>query len=99
MIKIEINNKGRRAYVHVTGHANAAAKGHDTVCAAVSALVLTLWQVLKRERARGFEYRLCEGDALITFIQDKRTKPYMHTVMCGFDLLADMYPQYVCLHV
>lgn len=99
MIHIDIKRKNRRVVVHVTGHAKAAAKGEDIVCAAVSVLVLTLQQVMVREKAQNLEYRLSEGDALITFLQDKKTKPYMHTVMCGFDFMANMYPQYIKLKV
>lgn len=95
MINIDITRKDRRVVVSVTGHAHAAAKGEDIVCAAASILVLTLRDVLVREKARDLEYRLTDGDALITFKQDKYTKPYMHTIVCGFDFLAHTYPQYI----
>ena len=99
MIHINITRKDRRVTVSVRGHARAAAKGEDIVCAAVSILVITLREVLSREKARDLEYRLTEGDALITFKQDKCTKPYMHTIVCGFDFLASAYPQYVHMKV
>ena len=99
MINIDIKRKNRRVVVSVKGHAAAAPKGEDLVCAAVSTLVLTLQQTLARYKADGLEYKLGEGDAIITFKQDKYTKPYMHTIMCGFDFLASAYPQYIKLKV
>lgn len=99
MINIDIKRKNRRVVISVKGHAAAAPKGEDLVCAAVSTLVLTLHETLLRTKAQGHEYRLTEGDALITFKQDKWTKPYMYTIMCGFDFLANAYPQYIKLRV
>ena len=99
MINIDIKRKNRRVVVSVKGHAAAAPKGEDLVCAAVSTLVLTLRETLARAKVQGFEYKLDDGNAVITFKQDKYTKPYMHTVMCGLDFLASAYPQYIKLRV
>ena len=99
MIDINITRKYRRVTVTVTGHARAAAKGEDVVCAAVSTLVVTLREVLSREKAKDLEYKLTDGYAIITFKQDKYTKPYMHAIMCGFDFVASAYPQFIKLKV
>ena len=99
MINIDVKRRNRRVVVSAKGHAASAPKGEDLVCAAVSVLLLTLQQTLVRSKADGLEYKLGDGNALITFKQDKWTKPYMHTIMCGFDFLANAYPQYIKLKV
>ena len=99
MISIDVKRRNRRVVVSVKGHAASAPKGEDLVCAAVSTLILTLREALVRAKAQGFECSLEDGNAIIKFKQDKYTKPYMHTVMCGFDFLASAYPQYIKLKV
>ena len=46
MIHINLEKNGRLVTFRAQGHAGAAQKGEDLVCAAVSALVLTLSEAL-----------------------------------------------------
>ena len=95
MIHIRIKVKDRHVTIDVNGHANAAPKGEDVVCAGVSTLVLTLVEALVRVGAQDYKCDLGGGKAHIECRQTKATKPILNTIVCGMDLLAATYPQYV----
>lgn len=95
MIHIRIKVKDRHVTIDVDGHANAAPKGEDVVCAGVSTLVLTLVEALVRVGAQDYKCDLRGGKAHIECRQTKVTKPVLNTIVCGMDLLAATYPQYV----
>ena len=97
MITIRIARAGRKVTAEIKGHANAAARGEDVICAGVSTLVLTLACALHRKGAAGFSCRLNEGDARIEFEKNRASKPILFTVLRGFEFLADSYPQYIRL--
>ncbi len=99
MIQIQIKAKHGHVSIDVSGHANAAPKGEDVICAGVSTLLLTLCEALTRANVQDYDYRLGEGDAHIEFQKNKASKPILFTVMCGFKFLADSYPQYVKVSV
>ena len=95
MIHINLEKNGRLVTFRAQGHAGAAQKGEDLVCAAVSALVLTLSEALAGADARMSRCELNSGDALIQFRLSKRTRPILKTVLCGLDLLARAYPNHI----
>ena len=99
MIKIQIRRKGRFVTVDVTGHADAAEHGRDVICAGVSTLVLTLCETLRSIDAYGFACTLNAGCAHIEFSESRRTRMAVKTVLCGFEMLAGSYPQYIALSV
>lgn len=88
------------------GHAGAAPKGQDLVCAAASALAETLAQAVERLYYQGMLRRcprveLCEGNAEI-IAQPKqafRTEAAMvfWTVQNGIAALAESFPENVML--
>ncbi len=95
MIQIKTMRRGKNVTLSVTGHAGAAKSGSDVVCAAVSILVITLWQALEKSKHRLRESTLRHGEARLSFKLCHATVPLLETVMCGFRFLADTYPQYV----
>ena len=88
----------------VTGHAGAGKKGTDIVCAAVSALVLTLAENV-RDLQRSGTARHCflevrDGFATAVCVPTKGLEAVVRcvfgSVCCGFALIQQMHPKYVC---
>nr|DAP21256.1 MAG TPA: YsxB-like protein [Caudoviricetes sp.] len=88
MIKVE-NTKAR---LTVSGHAGYAEHGKDIVCSAVSILVLTLIESLKRHN--NIIYELEEGD-LILYKQELggSEKLLLSSFLIGIDILEYMHPE------
>lgn len=95
-----------RGYHRVTvkGHAGSAELGKDLVCAAVSALVLTLEANVRRWDGKGYCYSTAVtvdgGDAEIQ-VQPKSyfrlsIMQILDAVCAGFEVLAREFPEYVC---
>ena len=100
MVKIEFNvNEGYN--LSVSGHTGAEEKGKDIVCAGVSILFYTLCASLK-ERESVLEKLMCneeEGNGNIICVPKAEWKNTIEcifwTVLNGFELLANEYPDYV----
>lgn len=83
------------------GHAGQGAPGHDLVCAAVSALVLTLAgnvaSLATQNALREHKLQLKEGDACIRCVPVPRmravTTLIFDSVCSGFELLETLYPE------
>ncbi len=94
-----------RAYnrVVVEGHAGAGPEGHDLVCAAVSAIALTLAGNVSYMEAQGAVHgvtiKLEEGNAEIQCTPYRRYKDsaqqIFRAVCVGFELLATKYPEHI----
>lgn len=88
-------------YVTITGHAGCAPKGHDLVCAAVSALALTLAGNVAYLESQEAVYdailKLEEGNAVIkctAYRKHKETVEQIFRTICvGFELLSTKYPE------
>ena len=90
--------------VTVKGHAESGKRGHDLVCAAVSALVYTLAENINAH-SQHFEgmsasIRLDEGDAEIVCTECpsvlRAVIDIVFTTVCtGFEMLAQNYPENV----
>lgn len=99
MIKVIYNR--RRHRLTAQGHACSGQAGHDLVCAAVSALVLTLASNVADlaidGKARHPIFRLHEGDAWVSCVPAPRMGPVstlvFDTVCSGFQLLQTLYPE------
>lgn len=91
MIKVE-NTKAR---LTVSGHAGYAEHGKDIVCSAVSILVLTLIESLKRHN-KNIIYELEEGD-LILYKQGlgSSEKLLLSSFLVGIDILEYMHPEHI----
>lgn len=85
------------------GHAGSGPKGHDLVCAAVSALVMTLGSDVADLAADGKVHRqvlqLESGDCFISCIPERKMKPVVSlifdAVCAGFQLLETLYPKHI----
>lgn len=95
MIQIQIKAEHGHVAIDVSGHANAAPKGEDVICAGVSTLVMTLCEALARAGAQEYTCRLADGKARVECRRTKATEPIFNTIVCGIDLLAKTYPQYI----
>ena len=93
--------------VTVEGHAGSGPEGHDLVCAAVSALALTLAgnvsHMVAQEAVYGVVVDLKEGNAEIQCTPYRRYKDsvaQIYRAICvGFELLATKYPNNISYEV
>lgn len=93
--------------VRLRGHAGAGVPGRDPVCAAVSALTLTLADNVTALVTQGNVdrplLRLEEGDSWIRCHSTGKIRPVVmlifDTVCAGFGLLQTLYPEYIDYHV
>ena len=105
MIKVTYDRSARR--LTATGHAGRGAPGHDLVCAAVSALVLTLAgnvaTFATQDGLRRQELKLKEGDAVISCIPEQKMRAVVtlvfDTICSGFELLETLYPENITFTV
>lgn len=106
MLTVEFKTDGKTVCFSAKGHAGAAPKGFDLICASASMLAYTLGEVMRKmyeesslhEKA---EMLLEEGNSRI------RAKPVagrydecMHAfyvIQTGYELLARSYPKHVSL--
>ena len=100
---IEVTYYREHNRLTVTGHARSDEYGKDLVCAAVSALALTLGANVGYLSAKDYvtahTVRLEPGDAEIscnprTRYRDSVKQVFM-SVCVGFEILADKYPSYI----
>lgn len=102
---IEVVYYRKKHKVTVKGHANAAPKGEDLVCAAASALICTLAQDIdnlssaSHSICRRPKIKLDAGDAVVSVEPihgfDNTVKVIFDTICVGFELLAAKEPGYI----
>ena len=93
--------------VTVEGHAGSGPEGHDLVCAAVSAIALTLagniTYMEAQEAVHSVIIKLGEGNAEIQCTPYRRFKDsaqqIFRAVCVGFELLATKYPANISYEV
>lgn len=79
--------------IHVSGHANTASRGSDVVCAAVSALTLTLIRGLKEIAHTDLSESVEEGNVCIKWQAINDTgKALVDTWFLGICGIAAEYP-------
>ena len=91
----------------VQGHAGSGPEGHDLVCAAVSALVLTLAGNVSymeaQEAVHSVIVKLDEGNAEIQCTAYRRYKDSVaqifRAICVGFELLSTKYPENISYEV
>ena len=101
MVHIQYNRDTHSLRLH--GHAGAEESGKNLVCAAVSALTLTLAynvaQLVSQGNVSRPEIRLESGSSAIRCYSRGRSKPVVtlmfDTVCTGFALLQSLYPDMV----
>lgn len=100
---VEITYSRKRHRLTAAGHAGSGQPGQDLVCAAVSALVLTLSanvaELAIDGKLRRHLLRLEEGDSWIACISQPKLEPVVtmifDTVCSGFELLQTLYPDHI----
>ena len=105
MIRVVYNKKYNR--VTVEGHAGSGPEGHDLVCAAVSAIALTLAGNIRymeaQDAVHGITMILKEGNAEIQCTPYRRYKQSVEQIIraicVGFELLATKYPDNISYEV
>ena len=105
MVEITYHRKYNR--LTAKGHAYSGEEGHDLICAAVSALMLTMAgnvNALSRQRSvREPTVHLGKGDAEVGCKPIRKMGNVVtlmfDTVCTGFQLLADSYPEYISYKV
>ena len=105
MIHVTYDKHHNRVTVH--GHAGSAPIGHDLVCAAVSALALTLAGNVSYMQAQDAVHEVVtileEGNAEIKctpYRQHKDSVERIYNAICvGFELLATKYPENISCDV
>ncbi|MDF2928285.1 ribosomal-processing cysteine protease Prp [Anaerospora sp.] len=99
MIKVQIMREADEAIIgfRVSGHANVAPKGHDIVCAGVSALTQAAVLGLERYLKRQFTLDITSGKLLmeLTGPPDERTQAVLETMLLGLQEIASTYPKSV----
>lgn len=98
---IEVTYHRQKNYVQIKGHANSAPYGHDLVCAAVSAIALTLAGNVSymetQDAVRNVVIKLDEGNAEIRCVAGKKYKESVgqvfRSICIGFELLSTKYPE------
>lgn len=82
--------------VVVSGHAGYADPGNDIICAACSILNDTLANMSED----AYMVQMNKGFAHIYFTgrETARRKAILDTIQTGYQLLADSYPEYVCIY-
>ena len=94
-------------HLKVKGHANAAPKGEDLICASASMLVYTVAQAVTYMHDQGYleappKIKMREGKASVSAkAREGYQAEVLHTfwtAQCGAHVLAKNYPQYVGLN-
>lgn len=108
MIIAKFYQKKRDGSIHMTlqGHAGAAPKGEDLVCASATMLAYTVAQAVQFMFEQGMlkkkpKISIKEGNAAVIAMPTEETyAEVLHTfwvAQCGVHVLARNYPQYVKL--
>ena len=100
---IRVSYSSEELWIAVEGHAQSGPFGQDLVCAAVSALVLTLWENLrlleKEEMVESVQQELEGGRAFLACKAKHRfrreAETVFHTVIRGLHCLGRVYPRFL----
>ena len=107
--KFAMDEKKNAVSLHVKGHAGAAPKGQDTVCASATILAYTVAQNVKMAESRGMlkyspTIKLRDGNSIISCRakDDDSYAELLHTflvIQTGYQVLAHNYPQFVAVEM
>ena len=103
---INITFKPQSLELEVTGHAGADEKGKDIVCSAVSMLFYTLADSLCKSEQMLKKHPIIKMEDGNGYIKCRPRKEYQGnitliywTILYGYQLLADEYPQFISFKV
>lgn len=99
MTQIVVEKDSSDYMVSLNGHAGYAPKGHDLVCAAISLLTTMIAQtLLNDEKVVTHKCEMGDGTATFSFTaQGTDIDARIDTIVTGFKLLHQEFPQYVNL--
>lgn len=100
---VEITYHRRYHRITAKGHAKSGKRGHDLVCASVSALVLTMAgnieSLASQDNVQDPVIQLADGDAEVSCSVSHKMSNVVtlmfDTVCVGFAMLQDLYPENV----
>lgn len=101
MIRVRFRQLEGGGWLTVSGHAGAAPRGEDLVCAAASMLVYSLAQAVLELGERGLlkeapEVRILPGEAVIAAVASdeglRELRQSFRVARLGFQLLGESYP-------
>ncbi len=96
MVKVRFWQESGRFCFSCKGHAGFAKQGEpDIVCAAVSALSMTLCNALTH--CAGFHCKVQAGDVSVSCAPSLRAAYIFETITVGFYGLTARYPEYVTI--
>ena len=95
MIKVRFEKKEEICRLSVTGHAGAAPRGADPICAAVTALCYTLAQALTLQLGEKARISIREGAAEIAAPGSQTAEHTFWVVWTGLRMLAYNYPEHI----
>jgi len=99
MLTIDIIRNSAQAIIgfRVIGHANTAPRGHDIVCAGVSALTQAAVIGLERHLGREFRLDIASGKLDMDLVQppDDLTGAILETMVLGVAEIAKLNPRSV----
>ncbi len=96
MINIAVKSREDTIEINAQGHANAAPKGEDVVCAAATILIRTLAKTLETAVPGMVKANVEDGRASISVTgYDPVAAVAVETVCTGFRLLQEQYPEHI----
>jgi uncharacterized protein len=96
MINISVKSSEDTIELNAQGHANAAPKGEDVVCAAATILIRTLAKTLEAAVPDMVKADIKNGKASISVTgYDPVAAVAIETVCTGFRLLQEQYPEHI----
>lgn len=97
MTCIKVRDSDTDFSIQIVGHADYAEKGKDIVCAGISTLAFTFIEMLDKHPDMFTQYGYESSDGVMKihfkYINKNFLQPVISTIMCGFSMLADTYPE------
>lgn len=98
MTTVTIAKKETEWTIDIDGHAGSGPYGHDLVCACISLLTTMIAQtLLDNDKVITKLLNMASGKALFVFdiVNCQELEAELSTIVTGFKLLSQEYPQYV----
>ena len=102
MIRIELELRDERIIgFRVAGHSGMGKRGHDIVCAGVSAVTQTALLGLLKKVNAAVDYRVERGDMSVELksAPDDMTEVVLQTMRLGLNEIAKQYPSAVKIEI
>lgn len=91
MIEVHDSFDGSQLVFSVRGHAGAAPKGEDLICAAATILARALGETVKGDK----HLRIQDGEFVLRCEPTAENMAYFNVIDKGFVLLEKQYPEYI----